>query len=116
MASRPAEYADMERKSTYVTMRDGVRLAVDVWVQVGLGPNTKLPTSLEQTRYYRSALIKSDPNGACRPPARPTINLFVTHGYAYVVIDTRGTGASFGTRASEYSDEEVKDGAEIVDW
>ncbi len=113
---RPAEYTGMERRSHYVTMRDGVRLAVDVWLPTGLKAGTKLPTILEQTRYYRSSIIKADPNGACRPAGKATLNMLVTHGYAYVVVDTRGSGASFGTRSAEYSPAEIKDGAQIVDW
>jgi uncharacterized protein len=115
-ATRPPEYTGMERRSFYVSMRDGVKLAIDVWLPVGLAGDRKLPAILEQTRYYRSALVKSDPHGSCRPPGRPTIELFVTRGYAYVIVDVRGTGASFGTRTTEYSGEEVKDGAQIVDW
>jgi putative CocE/NonD family hydrolase len=115
-AMRPAEYSGSARKGYYVTMRDGVKIAVDVWLPTGLAQGTRLPAILEQTRYFRSAHVKKDPNGPCRPPAKPTIDLFVTHGYAYVLVDVRGSGASFGSRNTEYSDEEVKDGGEIVDW
>jgi len=115
-AIRAPEYLDMKRSSYYVPMRDGVKIAIDVWLPVGMAAGTKLPAILEQTRYYRSALVKSDPHGACHPPLKPTVNGFVTRGYAYVIVDVRGTGASFGTRSSEYSDDEVKDGSEIVDW
>jgi putative CocE/NonD family hydrolase len=115
-ALRPAEYAGSERKSYYLTMRDGVKIAIDVWLPIGLQPGKRLPTILEQTRYFRSAIVKSDPTGPCRPPFKSTLDLFVTHGYAYVLVDVRGSGASFGTRPTEYSDDEVKDGGEIVDW
>lgn len=115
-AIRAADFSGMQRHGEYVAMRDGVKIAIDVWLPKDLPYGQKLPTILEQTRYYRSAMVKSDPNGDCHPPGRGTIELFVTHGYAYVVVDVRGTGASFGTRKAEYSDEEVKDGAQIVDW
>lgn len=115
-AIRPAEYGGVQRRSGYVRTRDGVQLAADVWLPVELQPGTRLPAILEQTRYYRSALLKADPHGACRPAGKPTIDLFVTHGYAYVVLDVRGTGASFGTRAAEYSDDEVADGRDVLDW
>jgi putative CocE/NonD family hydrolase len=44
------------------------------------------------------------------------IKYFVEHGYAYVLLDVRGSGASFGSRAQEWSPDEVRDGAEVVDW
>ncbi|HZP12195.1 MAG TPA: CocE/NonD family hydrolase [Nevskiaceae bacterium] len=115
-AIRAPEFSGMQRHGYYVPMRDGVKIAVDVWLPKDLPSGAKLPAILEQTRYYRSAMVKSDLNGDCHPPGRSTIELFVTHGYAYVVVDVRGTGASFGTRKSEYSDAEVKDGGQIVDW
>ena len=41
---------------------------------------------------------------------------FVAGGYAWVDVDVRGSGASFGSRVGEWSPDEVRDGAEIVDW
>ncbi len=41
---------------------------------------------------------------------------FLAKGYAWVSIDVRGSGASFGHRRYSHSPEEIQDGAEIVDW
>jgi len=49
-----------------------------------------------------------------RPPQR--VVEFVTRGYAYVIVDVRGSGASFGTRRAELGPREVRDGSEVVDW
>ncbi|MDZ4867546.1 MAG: CocE/NonD family hydrolase [Alphaproteobacteria bacterium] len=114
--ARAAEYEGIERKAYYVTMPDGVRLAVDVHLPAGLQPGAKLPTIIEQTRYYRSVLLKPEAGGGCKPRVGTTLHYFVPRGYAYVVVDARGSGASFGSRKLEYSDEEVRDGATIVDW
>lgn len=114
---RPAEYeAGMRRTSAYVAMRDGVRLAIDVWLPVGLAPGARLPTILEQTRYYRSFTLSADPDGACRTARQSTVEFFVTRGYAYVVVDVRGSGASFGARDGEYSEAEIADGSDVLDW
>ena len=115
-ALRGPDYTDTVRTSVYVPMRDGVKLAVDVWLPKDAPPGTVLPTILEQTRYYRSATVKVDPTGRCHPPSAAELAMFVKHGYAFVIVDVRGTGASFGTRDIEYSDDEVKDGSQIVDW
>jgi putative CocE/NonD family hydrolase len=42
--------------------------------------------------------------------------MFVPHGYALVVVDVRGTGASFGCRDSFRSPAERQDYAEVIEW
>src|SRR5205823_10180926 len=42
--------------------------------------------------------------------------IFVPRGYAWVSVDVRGTGASFGRWAYSWSPDEIRDGAEVVDW
>lgn len=106
-------------RSLYVTMRDGCRLAVDVYLpQPGEAePDSQLPTIVLFTPYYRRFKLKPGANGS-----EPTPNcgkyrdFFVPRGYALVVVDVRGTGASFGTRDSFRSPKERDDYREIVDW
>lgn len=108
-------YAGAVRSSRYVGLRDGVRLAVDVYLPAGLEAGARLPAILEQTRYRRSFEFQPDVRAtADQPPARVTA--FVTRGYAYVIVDVRGTGASFGSRPAELGRQEVRDGREVVDW
>ncbi|MCA9453626.1 MAG: hypothetical protein KC584_13510, partial [Nitrospira sp.] len=42
------------RTSQYLTMRDGVKIAVDVYLPAGLKPGHTIPTLLHQTRYWRA--------------------------------------------------------------
>jgi putative CocE/NonD family hydrolase len=100
--------------SCYVAMRDGCRLAVDVWLPEGtLGP---VPAILIHTPYYRRfALAVGSAAEAC-PNAAKFRDAFVPRGYALVVVDVRGTGASFGTRDSFRSPKEREDAREIADW
>ena|SRR5215469_2784802 len=42
--------------------------------------------------------------------------LFLAQGYAWLDVDVRGTGASFGHRAYPWSPDEIRDGAEVIDW
>jgi predicted acyl esterase len=87
--------------SRYVTMPDGVRLAVDLHLPLQWSNNdAPLPTILHFTRYNR--------NWRTRWPMSlligPYFNLrtsrylarFIPAGYAWVSVDVRGTGASFG--------------------
>ena len=47
-----AIYPSMRIFSTYIPMRDGVRLAADIYLPDPLPRDTRLPTILEQTRYW----------------------------------------------------------------
>ncbi|MEX2491707.1 MAG: CocE/NonD family hydrolase [Nitrospirales bacterium] len=108
------------RTSQYLTMRDGVKIAVDVYVPDGLEPGRQIPTILHQTRYWRAleyrwliALFKDErPRGLMGNYAER----FLEQGYAWVDVDVRGSGASFGTRPIAWSPAEIKDGAAIVEW
>ena len=108
--------ADYEYTSRYLTMRDGVRIAVDLYLPKKLPAGSHLPTIVLQTRYFRSHRI-AWPFSAFWPGLyEPRIARYVQHGYAFVVVDVRGTGASFGTREQEWTPDEIRDGAEVVGW
>jgi len=96
-------------------MRDGVKLAVDTYVPEGGGPTGKFPAILILTPYYRRFKL-SGPGADPSPNAAIYRDFFVPRGYALVVVDVRGTGASFGTRDSFRSPRERLDHAQIADW
>ncbi|MCC7131259.1 MAG: CocE/NonD family hydrolase, partial [Gemmatimonadales bacterium] len=108
----PAPFGGVARRSVYVPMRDGVRLAVDVFLPAELPAGTKLPTLIEQTRYQRSFKWAAD----SLDRVRPDVAYFVTRGYAYLVVDVRGSGASFGKRRAEFDEPEVRDGWDLAEW
>lgn len=108
------------RKSLYLTMRDGVRIAVDLHLPADLRPGERLPAILRQTRYGRSVEAR-----ALWRPLRAerlfdlyarTRDLFLAHGYAWIDADVRGSGASFGRYRYPWTPEEIADGGEIADW
>jgi uncharacterized protein len=108
------------RSSQYLTMRDGVKIAVDVYLPAGLEPGQTVPAILHQTRYWRSVDYRWFVSPFKKVGPRGTIGSytqrFLRHGYAWIDVDVRGTGASFGTHPVAFSPDETKDGAEIVDW
>jgi putative CocE/NonD family hydrolase len=122
LATRPIEFTCPAKPfSLYLAMRDGCRLAVDVYLpQAASGPalNAKLPAIVILTPYYRRFALKSGaPAGTENSPnAAKYRDFFVPRGYALVVVDVRGTGASFGTRDSFRSPRERDDTSEIADW
>ena len=102
-------------------MRDGVRLAVDVYVPKGLAAGERTATILHMSRYYRSLdlrwflklFVGFGPQALTETDVREDL---VKAGYSWVDVDVRGSGASFGRREYPLSPEEVRDGADLVDW
>ena len=99
-----AYHNGVTQTSTHITMRDGVKIAVDIMLPKGLSKDAKLPTILDITRYWRN-------NSAGIPSL-----YFVSHGYAMVLVDVRGTGASTGVWSAPFSRDEIADNHDIVSW
>jgi putative CocE/NonD family hydrolase len=122
LARRPAEYRGAARPfSLYVAMRDGCRIAVDVYLPHGgsgeVLAGRQWPAILFLTPYYRRfAVGPTDHAVEASPGAARFRDLLVPRGYALVVVDVRGTGASFGVRESFRSPVEREDSREIADW
>ena len=55
---REQRYKGMVYSSRYLTMRDGVKIAIDLYLPKGLEQTEKIPTILRQTRYYRSMELR----------------------------------------------------------
>ncbi|QHI97521.1 CocE/NonD family hydrolase [Xylophilus rhododendri] len=115
---RPARWSIGEPKSRYLTMRDGCRLALDVYLpEAGQGETVpaRLPVIAVMTPYYRRFKVTA-------PGAEPSPNIaiyrdfFVPRGYALVVLDVRGSGASFGQRDAFRSPMERGDYLEMAQW
>ncbi|MGR3378924.1 CocE/NonD family hydrolase [Salipiger abyssi] len=105
-----------EPQSSYVTMRDGCRIAVDVWLPNGAPEGARFPALLLFTPYFRRFKLRPGSDAVASPNTGKFSDYFVPRGYAVVVIDVRGSGASFGTRDGFRSPAERLDSAEIADW
>ena len=117
-----------QRSSQYLPMSDGVKLAVDVYLPAGVAPGTPLPTFLHLTRYHRAEqrswltkylhFFSHPPNRQAYFPMRSIhyLNQFVADGYAFVSVDVRGTGASFGWRPVDLMQREELDYGEVSEW
>lgn len=115
LAGRPAEHRVGSPRSVYVAMADGCRLAVDVMLPDG-DASRRWPTVLILTPYVRRFQVAAGSNVEPSPNSYRYRDMFVPRGYAVVVVDARGTGASFGTRDSFRSPRERADYREIADW
>ncbi len=118
VAKRSVEFQLTKPVSIYVTMRNGCRLAVDVYLPQPASHSRaqRFPTIALFTPYYRRFRLRPGGRGEVNPNTGKFRDFFVPRGYAVVVVDVRGTGASFGTRDSFRSPRERDDSREIADW
>ncbi len=107
----------------YVEMRDGVRLAVDVWLPENYQSGDRLPTAMRSTRYWRAQdtglLMRAQIRFTSLSPQDMmdrSVQAFNEAGYAVVLVDVRGSGASFGDRPTEFGREEAADLGEVAGW
>lgn len=96
----------IETSSLYVAMDDGVRIAIDVHLPGGIPGVENFPAILELTRYWR------DRGDGLSYLARRALE----RGFAYVIMDERGTGASFGEWPYPLQDRALEDGKAVIDW
>ncbi len=86
-----------------IPMSDGVVLRADVTLPAGPGP---FPTALTITGYGKSSGAAAFTGGNAG---------LARHGYATVVVDDRGTGAS-GGKWDSWGPRTVADYPEVIDW
>lgn len=102
-------YARLTVREAWIPMRDGTRLAVNLFFPAGLAPGTRLPVILEYLPY------RKDDWSVARDVA--DYSYFVRRGYIAARLDVRGTGRSEGrTPDREYSETELRDGSEAIAW
>lgn len=99
---------NLERNfATYIDMPDGTKIAADIWLPENRLHGTKIPVLVELTRYWRIAEGQT-------PVER--VEFFNQEGFAYAIVDGRGSGASFGVRETEQSVSEAKDFHHVIEW
>jgi putative CocE/NonD family hydrolase len=110
--------------SRYVTMRDGVEIAVTIDLPPGLKAGERVPVLMRTTRYWRApqigwplrmlvALHLASPPQELEDGQAAYFNQ--CH-FAVLAVDARGSGASGGSRAMEWSPAEVADMGEVAAW
>jgi len=121
-AATPQLYSESVRTSQYVTVRDGTRLAIDIYRPAAGGKpvETKLPVILVATPYHRSSENNNEILTflAARGTHRNIFAEILKHGYVIASLDLRGRGASFGTVYGSGMESEANrwDLYDIVEW
>jgi putative CocE/NonD family hydrolase len=93
----PSKYDIRSERNIMVAMRDGVKLATDLWFPVGV--EEKLPAILVRTPYKKDG--------------HPTVR-FALYGYIVVAQDVRGKFSSEGTFT--YLADDADDGYDTISW
>jgi uncharacterized protein len=117
----PAGYR--QSTSVYVKMRDGVEIAVTILLPPDLKAGERVPVLMRTTRYWRSpqigwglrvmvALHQFNPSNLVDKQRA----YFNQRRFAVIIVDARGSGASGGHRALEYSPAEIADMGEVAAW
>ncbi|WP_286828233.1 MULTISPECIES: CocE/NonD family hydrolase [Kordiimonas] len=101
-----------------ITMRDGVRLATDVYLPSAFSDlkSGRWPVLMERTPYGKQGLNRSE-RSVAHPAPRPRTEIaryFARHGYVVVMQDCRGRYGSEGT-FSKYLNE-AEDGFDTMAW
>jgi len=110
-----AIYDSWVRTSQYLTMRDGIKIAIDIIrpAKNGVAAQEPLPAIWTHTRYRR-ALIKD--GRVITEADSPFAQQLIKHGYIIAAADVRGSGASFGSWQGIWTREESQDAYEITEW
>lgn len=112
------QYQKVEAESQYLTMQDGTHIAIDVMKPAGLSPEARIPTVMIMARYWRSfeMRVPDRPNKAFIGAREPIADDLLAWGFAVVVVDGRGTGASTGVSLYPWSTQELADHGEVARW
>ncbi|MCP4625255.1 MAG: hypothetical protein GY850_17300, partial [bacterium] len=92
------------RTSQYVEVRDGTKLAVDIFrpSHDGTVPvDEPLPVVFQADPYHRADI--EDGELVTVLDKKPILNHILRHGYVISCLDLRGSGASYGTRTQPTS-------------
>lgn len=113
-----ADYAEVQRQSLYVPVRDGTRLAVNIYRpatgdKVATG---KLPVIFVFTPYRARFRDKDGKVQEVAMGDQMALRSLIRAGYVVAVADIRGKGASFGSRRGFQDRTEAQDGRDLVEW
>ena len=108
-AVEPGPYDVVVRANVTVAMRDGVKLATDLYLPArgGVAAEGRFPVILERTPYGKS-------QATTRHASVEIARLFASHGYVVVYQDVRGRGGSEGAYVKYLSD--GNDGFDCCAW
>jgi predicted acyl esterase len=115
--SAPAD-TDVARSSIYVPVRDGTKLAVNIYRPAANGHplDAPLPVIFAFTPYRARYFDKDHKLVDILDSPLFGFRGLIKSGYVVAVADIRGKGASFGARRGFLDQTEAHDGYDLVQW
>lgn len=110
-------YEQWIRTSRYVEVRDGTKLAVDIFRPSldGIVPvDEPLPVVFQADPYHRADIVEDELITIL--DRKPVLENLLKHGYVISCLDLRGSGASYGMRLEPTSLAEAQDLYDMVEW
>lgn len=97
-------------ENVFVKMRDGIRLAVDIYSPMIEG---RYPVLLSMSPYSKD--IQQKPPHWSHAIESGATGFFVDHGYIHVIAQSRGAGLSQG-KWELFGERERSDGYDLIEW
>ena len=118
MAQAGAADPHIARSSIYVPVRDGTRLAVNIYRPAvdGRPVDTKQPIVFAFTPYRARYFDKDHKLVELLDDKIFGLRDLVKSGYVVATADVRGKGASFGARRGFLDQTEAHDGYDLIEW
>jgi uncharacterized protein len=104
-----SSYITHVKSSQYIPVRDGTRLAADIYRPAvdGQAVDARLPVVWMFARYHRDQI----------KDLFPWYERMILYSYVIVSVDVRGSGASYGSTQSEcFSPNEAQDAYDVTEW
>ncbi|NKB75819.1 MAG: CocE/NonD family hydrolase [Gammaproteobacteria bacterium] len=101
----------------WIPMSDGVKLGARLWLPESVNDEALSDGSMEDKAVpaiLEYIPYRKDDYSAIRDSS--TIAWFASRGYACLRVDMRGSGSSDGIMLDEYSNQEIDDGVEVINW
>ncbi|UCE97789.1 MAG: CocE/NonD family hydrolase, partial [Dehalococcoidia bacterium] len=95
-----------------------IHIAVDILLPTDLDLKERIPAIMVMTRYWRSFELRfpQQRNKAPIAPRELLADDLVLRGFAMVIVDARGSGASTGVSRYPWTSEEIEDYGEVAKW
>lgn len=118
VALNAQDFPGVVRTSSYVPVRDGTRLAVNVYrpAQQGVAHAAPLPVIFSFTPYRARFKDKDGKVEELALNDRLAMRSLIHAGYVVATADIRGKGASFGHRRGFQDRTEAQDGHDLIEW
>lgn len=105
-------YPEVQRTSFYVPLRDGTRLAMDLYRPVVNGQ----PVQQALPVIWQHSFARRQPPDQLNTADLRRMPELARDGYVVAIVDRRGLGSSFGARRGYNDRTEARDAFDVTEW